>query len=99
MAKLFITEFQYLENANDIGGVPQAARLPGTTQVVTYTTSSVQSTAFGVNTRFVRLASDAPCCLAYGSNPTATTSGMRLPSEAVEYFGVQPGQKLAVIGA
>ena len=99
MAKLFITEFQYLENANDIGGVPQAARLPGTTQVVTYTTASVQSAVFAATTRFVRLASDAPCCLAYGSNPTATTSGMRLPSEAVEYFGVTPGQRLAVIGA
>jgi len=99
MAKLFITEFQFLENANDIGGVPQAARLPGTTQVVTYTTASVQSNAFAATTRFVRLASDAPCCLAYGSNPTATTSGMRLPSEAVEYFGVTPGDKLAVIGA
>ncbi len=31
MAKLYVTEFQFLENANDIGGVPQAAKLPGTT--------------------------------------------------------------------
>lgn len=99
MAKLFITEFQYLENSNDIGGVPQAARLPGTTQVVTYTTSSVQSAVFAATTRFVRVTSDSACCLAYGSNPTATTSGMRLPFDSVEYFGVTPGQRLAVIGA
>jgi len=99
MAKLYVTEFQFLENANDIGGVPQAARLPGTTNVVTFTTSSVQSAVFGANTRFVRVASDGPACLAYGTNPTATTSGMFLSANATEYFGVTPGQRLAVIGA
>lgn len=99
MAKLFITEFQYLENANDIGGVPQVARMPGTTQVITFTTSSVQSTAFAATTRFVRVISDGAGCLAYGSNPTATTSSMRIAADSPEYFGVMPGQKLAVIGA
>jgi hypothetical protein len=99
MAKLYVTEFQFLENANDIGGVPQAARLPGTTNVVTFTTSSVQSAVFGANTRFVRVVSDVAACLAYGSNPTATTSGLRLAAESPEYFGVTPGQRLAVIGA
>lgn len=99
MAKLHITEFQYMENANDIGGVPQIARLPGTTQVVTYTTSSVQSTAFGALTRFVRVISDTPCAVAYGTNPTATTSSMKLSANVAEYFGVATGNKIAVIGA
>lgn len=99
MAKLHITEFQYMENANDIGGVPQIARLPGTTQVVTYTTSSVQSTAFDQLTRFVRVISDTPCAIAYGTNPTATTSSMKLSANVAEYFGVSAGNKIAVIGA
>jgi len=99
MATLYITEFQYMENANDIGGVPQIARLPGTTQVVTFTTSSVQSNAFAETTRFVRIISDAPAAIAYGSNPTATTSSMKISANVAEYFGVTRGQKLAVIGA
>lgn len=99
MAKLFITEFQYLENANDIGGVPQVARLPGTTQAVTYTTTSVQSTAFAATTRFVRVVSDGAGFLAYGSNPTATVNSMRIAADSPEYFGIAAGQKLAVIGA
>ena len=96
MANLYITEFQYMENANDIGGVPQVAKLPGTTQVVTFTTST-QSTAMAVNTRFVRVHSDEACHIAVGSNPTATTSSLRLAAESVEYFGIAPGQKIAAI--
>lgn len=98
MAKLWITEFQKMENANDIGGVPQVAKLPGTTQVVTFTTTT-QSTAFAYNTRFVRVTADADCHIAYGSNPTATTSSLRMAAETVEYFGVNPGDKIAAVTA
>lgn len=98
MANLYITEFNYMENANDIGGVPQIAKLPGTTQKVTFTTST-QSTAFAYNTRFVRVMADADCHIAYGSNPTATTSSLKMASGTVEYFGVAPGDKIAAVTA
>lgn len=96
MAKLFITEFKAMENANDIGGVPQIAKLPGVDQVVTFTTST-QSTGFAYNTRFVRVLSDTDCHIAYGSNPTATTSNLRVEAGSVEYFGVSPGDKIAAV--
>lgn len=59
--------------------------------------TSDQSAAFSGNTRFVRLHADAPCRIAFGSNPTAAATTMRLAAGASEYFGVTPGHKLAVI--
>jgi hypothetical protein len=72
----------------------------GTTQVMTVTASSVQSTAFAAGCTIIRLAnsSTAHAHFAIGANPTAslTTSPM-LPPNAVEYIKVNGGDKVAVI--
>ena len=101
MAKLYITEFNRMpSNGADIGGFPQAAQLPSLgTQVVTYTTTSVQSVAFGADTRFVRVQADTDTCIRGGSNPTAVTTDMRITAGVPEYFGVNPGDKIAAITA
>jgi len=101
MAKLYITEFKRMPNNRaDIGGEPQMATLPSLgTQVVTFTTTSVQSVAFGANTRFVRIQADADTCIRGGSNPTAVTTDMRITAGVPEYFGVNPGDKIAAIQA
>jgi hypothetical protein len=58
----------------------------GATQVFTVTTSSVQSTAFGAETRFVRVAvSSGHCHVQIGANNWA------------EVFPCNPGDKIAVI--
>lgn len=101
MAKLYITEFK------DAAFQPQdktariaAAPLPSLgTQVVTYTTTSVQSVAFSDNTRFVRVQADTDTCIRGGLNPTAVTTDMRLTAGVPEYFGVNPGDKIAAISA
>jgi len=102
MAKLWITEFGEMANqtrSEDIGGVPQVAKLPSVAaQVVTFTTSA-QSAALNPRTRFVRIISDANCHALAGANPTATTSNMRIVADAAEYFAVEPGQKIAVVAA
>lgn len=98
MSIAYITEFRYLENSNDIGGVPQAAKLPGVTQTVTFT-ASTQSTVMDYNTRMVRIHVDAACHVAVGDNPTATTSAMKMAADSTEYFGIAPGQKLAFVNA
>jgi len=59
--------------------------------------SSAQSAAFGSATRYVRLNCDVVVSFVFGSSPTATTNNARLPANAVEYFQVTGGQKLAVI--
>ena len=72
----------------------------GTTQVMTVTASSVQSTAVAANCTIVRLAnaSTAPAFFTIGSNPTATTTtSAMLPANAVEYVEVTGGDKVAVI--
>ena len=101
MAKLYITEFQDLTTDPRGGGGGMAAgKLPSLgTQVVTFTTTSVQSVAFGVNTRFVRIQADADTCIRGGSNPTAVTTDMRITAGVPEYFGVNPGDKIAAIQA
>ena len=38
---------------------------------------------------------DADAFLVFGASPTATASGMFLPGNTVEYFGVEAGQKVA----
>ena len=72
----------------------------GTTQVMTVTASSVQSTAIAANCTIIRLAvsNAAHCHFAIGTNPTAslTTSPMA-PANSVQYIKVSGGDKVAVI--
>ena len=72
----------------------------GTTQVMTVTGSSVQSTAVGAGVTILRLANTggAHCHFQIGSNPTAsiTTSPM-LPTNCIEYVACASGDKVAVI--
>ncbi|MBP9714802.1 MAG: hypothetical protein KBD60_14140, partial [Sterolibacterium sp.] len=58
---------------------------------------SLQSAAFNGATRVVRLHTDAICSVAFGANPTATANTKRMAANSTEYFGVEPGHKVAVI--
>ena len=71
-----------------------------TTQVMTVTASSVQSTAVGAGVTILRLANGAGshCHFQIGSNPTASlTTSPTLPANAIEYVACSPGDKVAVI--
>ena len=72
----------------------------GTTQVMTVSASSVQSTAIASNCTIIRLAngSAAQCHFEIGTNPTAslTTSAM-LPANSVQFIKVAGSSKVAVI--
>ena len=71
---------------------------PKTTEKITSSGTSVQSTAISDNIFYVRIAADAACHLEIGVNPTATTSSIYLPADDYEYFKIYPGEKIAVIG-
>ena len=87
-----------------IGTRPEAA-LPtvylGTSQNVTVSGSSAQSTAFGTaGIRYnvlVRLVSTTNCRFVTGANPTATSTSTYLPAGLVEFTEIKQGDKLAVI--
>ena len=92
MSSLYIAEFV------DGAGALQAAQMPPISeQKVTISGTSAQSAAFGC--KVIRVHTDVACHVAFGANPTATTSNMRLQADTTEYFGVTPGNKVAVIAA
>jgi hypothetical protein len=76
-------------------GIP--AIFPGISQAVAIGAISAQSTAIGQTTGLVRLCASSDCFVAFGSNPTASSSSLFLPAGMVEYFGINPGDKIAVI--
>jgi hypothetical protein len=97
MAIVDITEYKNL--ARDGNGHPiQTGEEPAeVNQQVAITAGSVQSAGFGTATRFVRVHTDAICRVAFGVNPTAAATSMRMAANSTEFFGVKPGQEIAVI--
>ena len=75
------------------------AMRPVTTQKVTSSGSSAQSSAFGSNIEYVRVVPDADCHIEFGVNPTAANTKIFLEAKSSEYFKVSEGEKVAVIGA
>jgi hypothetical protein len=72
----------------------------GTSQVISVTTSSQQSAAFGAQTTMIRIANASTSHLHYevGANPTASnTTSAQLPINKIEYIEVSGGDKIAVI--
>ena len=97
MAKLYVTEFVGAdEKTNTLVPAAKTAGLVDQTPI-TITGTSAQSAAFGAGASLIRVHTDAICSIAFGTNPTATTSNLRLGAGQTEYFAVVPGGKLAVI--
>ncbi len=82
--------------ADKVGFDVQAMRV-WSAQNVTTSGTSARSTALDGDTRVVRLVATTATWLAFGSNPTATTSGTYLPAESVEYFTVAGSSKIAAL--
>ena len=83
--------------ALDDSDIPVQVIEPGPTQTVAVGASSAQSTALAVNTTLVRVFSDTLCHLAFGDNPTATSSDFPLAADTEAYLRVQRTSKIAVI--
>lgn len=96
MATLYIAEFRgqaYLgTQAPQVVGVP-----PLVEQTLAIGASSVQSNAFSADTNIIQLSTDSVCSVAFGPNPTASATNMRLAANETRYFVVSPLQKVAVI--
>ena len=103
MATLYITEFADGTLAGVVGSpspqfpIPAPMTPPVAEQHVGISDSSTQSAAFNAATTFVMVATDAICSLAWGDNPTAVATAQRMAANEVRFYGVVPGQKLAVI--
>ena len=64
---------------------------------VTTSGTSAQSTAFSGNTKMIQISCDTQSAMAYGTNPTATTSNMTIPAGMFVYFKVSGSKKVAFI--
>lgn len=93
-----ITEYSFLARDAQGNTIP-AGREPGRVQQVPIGGSSQQSSAFAGDTNFVRVHADSACRIAFGANPSADMSCARLAGGATEFFGVRPGDKIAVISS
>jgi hypothetical protein len=97
MATIYVTEFTSLGSAQ--GGAAQIASRPAVArQSMAITGASTTLAApFGTQTRFIRVHTDAICSIAVSKTPTAVTTYDRMNAGDTEYFGVVPGDILAVI--
>ena len=59
--------------------------------------STACSADFLDTTRFVRIHTTAAIRIAFGKTPTAAATSQRMAANATEFFGVGPGQRVAVI--
>src|SRR5437868_3349 len=100
MATLYVTECTQL--GQDKYGNEIAAPLVGSAASVTEQTvaiggSSAASAAFGSRTRFIIVHTDAICSIAFGVSPVAAASAHRLAANETRFYGVNPGDAIAVI--
>lgn len=97
MSNLYISE--YADVGHLPGLIPAAAEPVIADQLVNFAGASVQSNAFQNATQVVRIHTDSICSIAFGKNPTATTSNKRFVAGQTEYFtvGGYSNFKVAVI--
>lgn len=98
MAKLYITEYGQMArvaNNRDVMTGQEPCVVDQTPVVIG--AGSLQSAAFNANTKFVMIHTDAICSIAFGADPTATANKQRLAANETRFYGVIPGQKVAVI--
>lgn len=89
MSKLYVAEYAQ--------GDANCAKEPALVDTFVTFSTEAKSAAFNALTTFVRLHTDAICSIAFGKDPTATTSNKRMVAGQTEYFAVESGFKVSVI--
>lgn len=95
--KLYIVEFRNMAR-DEINAPVIAAETPANAvQNVDIGAGSVASAAFATGTRFIQVAADSDCCIRINGDPTAVQGDWKLFAGVIVYYGVKPGDKIAVI--
>jgi hypothetical protein len=79
---------------------PQIVGRFGTTTFLAVDNTSQQSHAAGTGVTLMRVAvanTDSHIHFEIGTNPTATSTSKIMPAPSVEYFRVEPGEKIAFL--
>lgn len=98
MAKLYITEYQFM-GAQGYGESNMPRDGNGTIHQapVDFTGGATPSEAFGQNTAYIEIWSDADCLYAIGTDPDADDGGTPLTAKTSKFVGVPAGGKLSVV--
>lgn len=102
MSLLYVIEFTNLAYGTRGNTVMAPNAPPLVVQTpVDFTSGEAKSAAFNDQCRYILLTCDANCHIAFGENPTATTSSMPLWKNLYAGFTVQrlAAMKVSVIGA
>ena len=93
---LYVTEYSML--AREDHGKPIATgQEPAENEfTITLSGTSAQSGQLANATRFVMVHTSEICHIAFGTNPTATTSHRRLPADATVFYGIKAGSELRI---
>lgn len=107
MAKAWVTEYRGF-GRDDRGQTMPAARQPAlATHVLDFSGGAQSTPIWHGEARLIEVQCDAACHVLFwtdsmvkaGSPPAATTSDKRMPTEGTQFFTVQPGGKISVVGA
>ena len=96
---LFLTEYSSLARDTYSEYIAAGMEPSIAEQAITASGSTTQSAAFNAQTSFVMVHAQEAVCLAWGTNPTATTIKQRMGAGETRFVGVPPGKsfKVAVI--
>lgn len=97
MTTLSITEYARLARSADGPFVLTGQEPAVAEQEISIGGASTQSAAFNARTNFIMVHAAAVCALAFGDTPTALANRHRLGAGETRFYGVSPGQRLAVI--
>jgi hypothetical protein len=99
MATVYVTELSFMGVDQTGISSPVPMMPPTAEQTVAVTGASVQSNRLNNSTALVRICSDVVCSVAFGTNPTALTTSMRIPANIPVDFCVPRGAgfRVAVI--
>lgn len=96
MATAYVTEFADYPSQRNLVMAKWSSRVVEQTPI-TVSGTSAQSAAFASTTRYIMWSCDGIHSWTIGSNPTATTSKMRMAADLIYHIEVQPGDKIAFI--
>jgi hypothetical protein len=99
MSEMYITEYSRVADSRG-GYVAQAGHNNGSNinQKINFTATHGASASFADNTKLIRVVCDSAAYLAIGVSPVSVTAtGIPVQANAVEYFGVVPGQKISAV--
>jgi hypothetical protein len=93
---LYLTEYRDLARDTNNRDIAVAMEPSVAEQALTVSGSSSQSAAFNAQTSYVMVHAQEAACLAWGTNPTATTSKQRIGANETRFVGVPMGKSFKV---